>query len=169
MNIFRKLYRLIKKYILLIIRSNDTPHRIALGIAIGLFCGVAIPLGQMILAIALAFVFRANKVFAAAATFISNPYTSPIIYPVFCYIGAKIIGVNLTFAEIQKFVHNMISSFSWSELFNMGSNLLICYLVGGILTGLILGIVGYFVTYRLAVIHRKIKIQKKRQKGKVRK
>jgi uncharacterized protein len=160
MNIFRKSYRLVKKYILLIIRSNDTPHHIALGVAIGLCCGVAIPLGQMLLAILLAFIFKANKVFAVAATFISNPYTSPIIYPFFCYLGAKIIGVELTFAEIQKFVHDMISSFSWSNLLNMGTNLLVCYLVGGILIGLILGVVGYFVTYRLAVIHKKIRTQR---------
>ena len=73
----------------MIIRSTDVPHKLALGVAIGLCCGVAIPLGQMLLAILLAFIFKANKILAAAATFISNPYTTPIIYPFFCYLGIK--------------------------------------------------------------------------------
>ena len=50
---FKNLYRLLKKYSLLALRSNNTPHHIALGVAIGLCCGVAIPIGQMLLAILL--------------------------------------------------------------------------------------------------------------------
>ena len=155
-----KLTRLIKKYIIMITRSKDAPHKIALGVAIGLCCGVAIPLGQMILAIVLAFVFKANKVFAAAATFISNPYTSPIIYPIFCLIGAKIIGVNLTFSEIQKFINEMITTFSWKLLFNMGYELLICYIVGGTIVGVLLGITGYFATFKLAKLHQERRKQR---------
>ena len=166
MNLFRKTYRLARKYILLIIRSKDTPHHIALGVAIGLFCGVAIPLGQMLLAILLAFIFKANKIFAVAATFISNPYTSPIIYPIFCYIGSKIIGIDLSIAEINKFVTDLIWSFNWSNLCNMGVDLLICYLIGGTLVGIVLGIVGYFVTYRVAMVHRKLKIERRKKYSK---
>jgi uncharacterized protein len=169
MKMFKNLYRLLKKYSLLALRSNNTPHHIALGVAIGLCCGVAIPIGQMLLAILLAYLFNCSKFFAIAATFISNPYTTPIIYPIFCYIGAKILGINLTLTQIKKYLHEIVTAFSWEKLFDMGSDLLLSYLIGGILIGLILGIIGYFVTYRILIVHKKIKkvrLKKKNIKNK---
>ena len=77
MKIFHKLLRLLKKYYYKMIRADGSPHAIALGVAIGLFLGTAIPLGQAILALLFAIVFKANKVVAFAVTWMSNPYTTP--------------------------------------------------------------------------------------------
>ena len=52
----------------------------ARGIAVGLFVGFLIPLGQMPIAALLSLKIRANVLAAASATFVSNPVTFPLIY-----------------------------------------------------------------------------------------
>ena len=111
-NMFYKLWRLIKKYYFKLIRANDTPHAIALGFAFGMFFGTAIPLGQAVLAVLFAFIFRANKIVAFAVTWVSNPYTTPFMYLFFCYIGSNyikfIILVHLFFLRINKYHHRFV-------------------------------------------------------------
>ncbi|MBB5017913.1 hypothetical protein HNQ59_001183 [Chitinivorax tropicus] len=52
----------------------------ALGLAVGLFIGFAIPIAQIALASLAAIWFRHNLPVAAAATLITNPFTVPPIY-----------------------------------------------------------------------------------------
>ena len=158
---------MIKKYYLMLIRAKGTPHSIALGIALGLFAGTAIPLGQMILALILAFIFRANKVFALAATFITNPYTTPFLYTFLCWLGAKVIGFNLTFFEIKEALKDLVVSFDLNAILKLGNKLILSYLVGGTIFGIVLGIVSYFVSKKMIILHRKrkkIKMMQKRTK-----
>lgn len=61
--------------------------------AIGLFFGVLLPIGQAIAAGALAVWVRANLPVAVAATFVSNPITTPPIVAGAYYLGAATLGV----------------------------------------------------------------------------
>jgi uncharacterized protein len=152
-----------------ILRSKGSPYSIAMGMALGLFWGMALlPLyGQSLIAIGFAWIFRANKVLAFAGTWISNPYTTPFLCPVLCYIGAKIIGIQLTFAHIQSAVKDIITMFSFEKAFELGSNLIVSFLVGSFLVGTITAIIGYFLTYKFIVHYRKIK-SKRRSSAKIR-
>jgi uncharacterized protein len=162
----QKVLRITKKYYLQILRSKGSPYNIAMGMALGLFWGMALlPLyGQSLVAIGCAWIFRANKVLAFAGTWISNPYTTPILCPLLCYIGAKIIGIQLTFAQIQSAVKDIITMFSFAKAFELGSNLIISFLVGSFLIGTITAIIGYFLTYKFIVHYRKIKAKRKLSK-----
>jgi uncharacterized protein len=159
----KKIFRLIKKYYLQVLRSKGSPYSIAMGMALGLFWGMALlPLyGQSLVAIGFAWIFRANKVLAFAGTWISNPYTTPFLCPVLCYIGAKVVGIQLTFAHIQSAVKDIITLFSFEKAFELGSNLIISFLVGSTIVGIITGIIGYFITYKFIVNYRKLKDKKK--------
>ncbi len=53
---------------------------IARGLALGLFAGFLLPIGQIILAALLAASVRANVLIASAATLVTNPLTFPPIY-----------------------------------------------------------------------------------------
>ncbi|MEQ6334028.1 DUF2062 domain-containing protein [Sphingobium sp. MK2] len=53
---------------------------IARGLALGLFVGFILPIGQIILAVLFAASIRANILIASAATLITNPLTFPPIY-----------------------------------------------------------------------------------------
>ena len=152
-----RIWRIIKKYYLMLIRAKGTPHSIALGIALGLFAGTAIPLGQVILALILAFIFKANKIFAVAATFITNPYTTPFLYTFLCWLGVKVIGFHLTFFEIKEALKGLVVSFDLNAISKLGNKLIVSYLVGGTIFGVVIGIIGYFVSKKMVVIHRKRK------------
>ena len=79
--------------ILRILHADDPPHRLALGIAIGMFVTFTPLIGfQMLISVFLAWLLRANKLVGVPLVWISNPVTFvPIYYP--CYwLGCKVLG-----------------------------------------------------------------------------
>ncbi len=61
-----------------LLRMDDPPERIARGAAIGVLCGVLPTFGAGgVIALAVAFVFRANKVAAVLGSLIMNPIQNP--------------------------------------------------------------------------------------------
>lgn len=65
---------------------------VALGVAIGVFFGLLIPLGQIPLSVTAAVLLRANVPVAAASTLVSNPVTfAPIYYGAY-RLGAWMTG-----------------------------------------------------------------------------
>jgi len=65
---------------------------VSLGVAIGLFFGILLPLGQSLAAGGLAVWVRANLPVAVAMTFVSNPLTTPPIIAGAYYVGAAVLG-----------------------------------------------------------------------------
>ena len=66
---------------------------VASGVAIGLLFGFLLPFGQFLVAGALAVWVRANLPVAVAATFVSNPITTPVILACAYYLGALVLGL----------------------------------------------------------------------------
>jgi uncharacterized protein (DUF2062 family) len=62
------------------------------GLAIGLFVGFLIPLGQFVLAALLAVPLRANVGLSAGATLVTNPITFPFIYFAAFTSGRSLLG-----------------------------------------------------------------------------
>jgi len=62
------------------------------GLALGLFCGFLVPMGQIVLAALIALSLRANLIIAAAATLVTNPLTFPAIYYAAYRVGDRMIG-----------------------------------------------------------------------------
>lgn len=65
---------------------------VSLGLAIGLFFGFLLPIGQSLAAGALAVWARANLPIAVTATFVSNPFTTPPIIASAYYFGTIALG-----------------------------------------------------------------------------
>jgi uncharacterized protein len=76
-----------------ILHADDPPHKLALGIAVGIFVALLPLIGiQMVLSFALAWLLRANKAVGVALVWISNPFTMvPLFYPGY-WLGCKILG-----------------------------------------------------------------------------
>jgi uncharacterized protein (DUF2062 family) len=68
-------------------------NSVSRGLAIGLFFGFLLPIGQALAAGALAVWVRANLPIAVASTFVSNPFTTPPIVAGAYYLGATMLGV----------------------------------------------------------------------------
>lgn len=64
------------------------------GVALGLFIGLIVPLGQTPIAALLALSVRANLIVAAVATLITNPVTFPAIYYAAYHVGRHILPMN---------------------------------------------------------------------------
>ena len=71
-------------------------HGVALGVSIGIFFGLLIPIAQIPFSVGAAVVLRANVPAAAASTLVTNPVTfAPVYY------AAYRVGARLTGAEVE--------------------------------------------------------------------
>ncbi len=160
MGLWRRLKNLIVHRILGV---ADTPHRIALGVFLGFVVAWTPTLGfQIMIYVALASLFRANKVTGVPILFISNPVTAVPLYWFVWRTGAFVLGtgdgenVNSIMERLQRsedqaadtnlFADIWTKEF-WSDLGttlgSMGAELW----VGALLLGLLTGALCYPVTF----------------------
>lgn len=72
---------------------DDTPERIALAFALGVFFAFSPLLGlHTILGLTIAFIFRLNRVAVLLGVWVNNPYTLVPIYAAAAYVGGHLIG-----------------------------------------------------------------------------
>lgn len=127
-----------------LLRLRDRPEVVAKGFAIGVFAGCFPLLGlQSLIGIFVAAIFRASKVAAVAATWISNPLT---YVPLFLF-NYK-IGQFLLRTEDAELL-DITSLTAFKEL---GPTIAITLLTGSFIVGTILSMVTYF--YSLAILQR---------------
>lgn len=139
-----------------LVKQSGTPESISRGVAIGFFTGFFIPFGgQTIIALVLAFIFKARKIPAMACTWITNPWTIPIIYPFQCYLGAKLMGNDLTFAKINELFGTFFKEHTFDSFMDLGAEILIPFFVGGTFLGLLAAIGSYFASYGMIISHGK--------------
>lgn len=138
-----KLTRFFKAVYLKLFRINDTPQRIALGLGIGVFCGVLPGLGP-IAALALAFFLRVNRASALLGSVLTNTWMSIPVFLVSLKAGAAITGVR--YQELQSSWELLIKDFRWTLLFDVSiRNLLWPILLGYAVISLGIGIITYAV------------------------
>ncbi|MFC1850700.1 DUF2062 domain-containing protein [candidate division CSSED10-310 bacterium] len=123
------------------IRGN--PREVALGFALGLFIGMSPTLGiQMPLAIFIAALLKWNKISAASGVWITNPITAPFIYSATYFIGSKVLELRKSFIPPDEF------SFSTLLLMiNKAPFILFSLCIGGIILGIPLAILGYYLSF----------------------
>lgn len=158
-------FRSVKTIYFRLLRQQGTPESISLGVACGFFIGFLIPIGfQTGFAIGLAYLLKAKKIPAAAATWITNPLTVTFIYPVQCYVGARLIGLNLNFEKINEMISSFMDAPSVSSFMALGGNVILIFLLGGAFFGIASGVLSYFATLGMVVSYRKRK-KKRRAKS----
>lgn len=93
-----------------VLALDDSPHAIALGVAIGIFVGLTPSVGvQTIMVFAVIFLTRPffyfNGTAAMASTYISNPVTMAPMYYFWYRLGARILGTdaNVNFDALLEF------------------------------------------------------------------
>lgn len=153
-----------------VVHIDDTPHRLALGVGLGLFVAWMPAIGlHVIIVLALAVLCRANKFTGFAFVWISNPFTLvPIYYPsyllgksIFDFFGGEAAGTDTAlgtsgpaFPSLSGF-WELFSLDFWEKVFSFLIEVGPQLWVGGIIIGLFAGSIGYFVTYRFVTWHRK--------------
>ena len=147
------LKRSIKYYWLKIVRLKGSPHDLALGIAIGIFVGM-LPIMpfQIALAVTLALFFKGSKITAALGTWVSNPLNWYFLYYFSYKIGAVILGLSeknrgfsSVMGSIQSLNHGEGFSVVMGEIAGVGSAIIVAFLLGGLILGLIVAPPAYFI------------------------
>jgi uncharacterized protein (DUF2062 family) len=145
----------IRSWYIKLVKFKGSPDSVARGVAIGFFIGFLIPIGfQMVFAWLLAWLLKAKKIPALACTWITNHVTVIVIYPVQCYVGSLIMGQNLSYTEIKDILKDLIENRSWEAFSNLGSDIIIPFMVGGALFGIISGVISYFTAYGMILSYR---------------
>jgi uncharacterized protein (DUF2062 family) len=89
--------RFIRPYAHRVLRSElwrFTRRSVPRGVALGLLVGVIVPFAQILFAALLSVPVRANVPLAALATFITNPFTTPLIWVVAYWVGEWLLRID---------------------------------------------------------------------------
>ncbi len=162
---FKKKWR---KFYFKIVREKASPEYVARGWSIGMFFGCLIPIGgQLVCSIPAAFLLKGSKVGAVLGTFITNQITVFFIYPVQCYAGAKLIGLDFSYGDIKDKLKGIVSASDFSEFVNatksLAGDLTLAFFVGGAIMAVVLTPITYFLVKRMVVTYR-IRVEKRRRK-----
>lgn len=146
-----------------ILHADDTPHSLAMGVAIALFIAILPLVGiQMFLSVAIAALFRANKAVCVPIVWISNPLTMVPLYGGCLALGKFILG-----SENGTSVGDLLTAFAgggvdqswlhlafWSHLFTTLADLGAELWLGCFAIAFPIALVSYPVTRWLVSSHR---------------
>ncbi|WBU51797.1 DUF2062 domain-containing protein [Paracoccus sp. SCSIO 75233] len=143
-------------------RLPDQPHRIARGMAAGVFASFTPLFGLHFLAAAsAAWVIGGNILAALLATFVGNPLTFPFIAYSSTWLGRRILGTDGKLSPrliLNEFAdaggqiwQNIRAMFGpeqvhWDRLHSFFQDIFLPYLVGGIIMGILAGIATHYMT-----------------------
>jgi uncharacterized protein (DUF2062 family) len=134
-------------------KLDGDPHYVAMGMAIGVFIGVTPTMPfHTVLAVGLALILRGSKAAAVLGVWFSNPFTAPIFYVGSYKVGIYLLGNRAPFNLKYE---------SLLELINLGKEVTLAMIAGGILLGIFPGIASYFITRKIFTTIRSKRASKK--------
>ena len=152
-----------------VIIHRGSPEYIARGMSAGLFCAFGAPVMQMPTAFVLCIFFKGAKIPAMAATWVTNWVTAPIVFPAQIYIGSRIIRQEFSWEKI-KYTQSLIMNAesikdSIAVLWNLSTEMLFSFLVGGLVLGCVWAFGGYFITLFAVKKYRHAKSLRQKRKA----
>ncbi|NIA16997.1 MAG: DUF2062 domain-containing protein [Planctomycetes bacterium] len=164
-------YPLVRFFRYRVLHIDDSPHRIALGLAIGLFISFSPIVGiHLPLVIILALLLKANKFTALTSVWVCNVFTIVFIFYPSYLVGWVVCGifrqtealrpgqVAKMFTELFSF-SSILSAFYenrfWVGLWNLFKAIGLELTIGGTILGAAAAIAGYFGCVYLIKWHRK--------------
>lgn len=139
-------------------REKLPAEDVAAGWALGVFIGCAIPFGlQLVLAIPLALMLKVSKIGATAGTFISNPVTIIVLYPLQTLIVNRLVfGGSITFVRLKE----LFTGLTFSSLMSLGADIIVSFFLGGIVLAIVCTPIAYFLVKDIVIKARKFKERK---------
>jgi hypothetical protein len=127
-----------------VVRIKAPAESIAMGLALGVFAG-ALPLLslQMAIAVSLALVMRGNIIAAALGTWWSNPFNWAIVFPLLYMLGKVFVPGDVPPLNISELSHLPLL-----ELLGQSWKWLLITSLGGVIAGVPMAVMTYFVALR---------------------
>ncbi len=137
-----------RRFRLQMVRDPLPPQAVAGGWALGMFVGCSIPFGlQLIVSIPLAMMMRVSKIGATLGTFITNPLTIFFIYPAQTWCVYNLLFGNREMGELP-------TEWTRETVMSLSGPVIISFFLGGILLGLVLSPITYFLVRHVVVKYR---------------
>ena len=132
-----------------IVRMNDSPPRVALGVAIGVFLGIFPTFGLgIVLAFAVAWVLGANRVASLVGSLIMNPLTTPFFWTISALFGAWITGLH------KDIIMNDLKT---GMIFKALGPSVYAYMIGNLIISIVFAVASYYFTLLILKTHKKNK------------
>lgn len=161
-------------------RLPDKPHRIARGVAVGLFVSFTPFFGfHLLISAGVAWLIGGNIVAALLATLVGNPITFPFMMAAAVGTGNFLLNqpdtlhlalIMHSFARASvELWHNIDMIFSggqphWGNLRWFFARIFWPYLVGGMVPGVVFGLAGYYLTLPIVAAYQKRRSKKLRER-----
>lgn len=150
-----KILRFFKYLYIKLVRINDSPSRIALGLAIGVFFGV-VPFAGAAVSLLAAIFLKANKLAALIGCFLTNTWVTFVCAIVAINVGAFVFKINKASALNDCYL--LMKNFSPSFFSKIASrDFFLPLLVGFILTALLFSIGVYIFTWSILSLYRNVR------------
>ncbi len=150
-----------------ILHTGDSPHRIALGVAVAVFVSLLpIPMSQTVVAIALAALLRANKAVCIPVVWVTNPLTAIPIWAFCLAIGQFVLdapadaGIIARLHQFTALSWNVFDSTFWTRSIEMLVHVGIDLWVGCVIVGLASAVASYFLARWAVTVHREHRHQR---------
>ncbi|MDQ3755683.1 MAG: DUF2062 domain-containing protein [Acidobacteriota bacterium] len=148
---------------------DDPPERTALAFSVGIFIAFSPFLGlHTIMATALAFLFRFNKIAIYTGTFVNNPFLTLVPIIIVSYaLGALVLGQPMALPDeglrlLQE--PHLLTGDYWRQLFRHSWDILLPFAIGGTILSVVCSLVAYPVTLKLLRAGAKMKTKGERRK-----
>ena len=141
----QRVVRIIRFYILLLVRKKDTAESIAHGMGIGVLVGMLpiIPF-QTVIAVVVCSVFKSNKFAGVIGTNIfTNAINAPITFYLLHFLGKPFLHTEIDYQQLK----DLIINFSFSKIAEFGIDLYFEIIIGGIIVGAIFYPISYYTTF----------------------
>ncbi|MBN2715125.1 MAG: DUF2062 domain-containing protein [Deltaproteobacteria bacterium] len=145
-----------------LLKEKDSPHKIALGLALGIFIGFLPIMGiQMAVVTLFAIPLRGNLKAAIAGVWISNPVTFIPLYWVNYLLGT--VFYRETTVSWHEFGGQITRTVSWDwtavkaslqSILFLGADVFAPLWLGSAILAVLFGVITYFVTFRCVVFYR---------------
>lgn len=163
----RRLRFLLRRAVRTLGRATGSAHQIALGVAIGFFIGWLPIVGiQMVVAVVVCTIFRANRVVPIFPIWLTNPVTIIPIYSFNYWIGWLLVG-GPPLSDLVKVLSRVLSvpapspdmgrfaawwlgvKHALGEVLSMGWDMQLPLWLGCVIVGTALAVPSYYISYRI--------------------
>lgn len=139
-----KISRFFKLLYRKLVKINDTPQRIALGLGLGVTLGI-IPGTGPLAALFLAFILKVNRASALLGSLLTNTWLSFATFALAIKSGSFVLRLSLE--EVYRDWNSFLKDFHWVKLFKLSLlKLILPVLVGYIIVAFCLGFAVYLIT-----------------------
>ena len=143
-SLWQRIVRIVRFYIILLMRKKDTAESIAHGMGIGVFIGMIpiIPF-QTVIAVLACSIFKKNKFAGVIGTNIfTNAINAPVTFYLLHFFGKPFLHTEIDYQQLK----DLIVNFSFSKIAEFGIDIYLEIIIGGVIIGTVLYPVSYYLT-----------------------